>query len=61
MNGLPPHELDSNHVKDFLSDLAVERNVAPSTQNQAFNATRGFMIYTHVARKNKLGVKSPLD
>lgn len=38
VNGLSPHELDSNYVKDFLSDLAVERNVAPSTQNQAFNA-----------------------
>ncbi len=38
VNGLPPQELDSSHVKDFLSDLAVERNVAPSTQNQAFNA-----------------------
>ena len=38
MNGLSPHELDSNHVKDFLSSFAVERNVAPSTQNQAFNA-----------------------
>jgi len=38
VNGVSPHELDSNHVKDFLSNLAVERNVAPSTQNQAFNA-----------------------
>ena len=38
VNGLSPHELDSTHVKDFLSDLAVKRNVAPSTQNQAFNA-----------------------
>jgi site-specific recombinase XerD len=38
VNGLSPHELDSNNVKDFLSNLAVERNVAPSTQNQAFNA-----------------------
>ena len=38
VNGLSPHELNSGHVKDFLSDLAVERHVAPSTQNQAFNA-----------------------
>lgn len=38
VNGVSPHELDSNHVKDFLSNLAVERNVAPSIQNQVFNA-----------------------
>ena len=26
------------HVEDFLSELVLEKNLAPSTQNQAFNA-----------------------
>ena len=31
LNGQSPYELDSSHVKDFLSYLAVERHVSPST------------------------------
>jgi hypothetical protein len=30
--------ITESHVEDFLSELVLERNVAPSTQNQAFNA-----------------------
>ncbi len=30
--------ISESHVEDFLSELVLERNVAPSTQNQAFNA-----------------------
>ena len=52
VNGLSPHELDSTHVKDFLSDLAVERNVAPSTQNQAFNAILFLFIPMWPAKTN---------
>ncbi|MDA0657943.1 MAG: integron integrase [Planctomycetota bacterium] len=36
-----PHDLETvgeNEVKEFLSDLAVEAQVAASTQNQAFSA-----------------------
>jgi hypothetical protein len=33
-----PSELGSEHVSTFLSHLAVRRNVAASTQNQALNA-----------------------
>ena len=33
-----PETLSASHVRDFLSDLAVNRNVAASTQNVAFNA-----------------------
>lgn len=32
------NNVDSNDVKDFLSHLAIDRRVASSTQNQAFNA-----------------------
>jgi integron integrase len=34
----PPEDLDAEDVRTFLTDLAVQRNVAASTQNQAFNA-----------------------
>ncbi|TVQ26589.1 MAG: hypothetical protein EA383_05215 [Spirochaetaceae bacterium] len=33
-----PEDCTSEHVKDFLTWLANERNVAVATQNQAFNA-----------------------
>ncbi|MBX7145539.1 MAG: integron integrase [Oligoflexia bacterium] len=33
-----PSELGNDAVQDFLTDLAVNRNVAPATQNQALNA-----------------------
>ncbi len=33
-----PAELDGRHVTEFLSDLATERDVASSTQNQALAA-----------------------
>jgi len=38
MKGRPPYSLEGKDVKDFMTYLAVERNVAISTQNQAFNA-----------------------
>jgi len=38
MNGQQPHTLNSTHVKDFMTHLAVEEKVSASTQNQAFNA-----------------------
>jgi len=46
LNGQSPYALDSSHVKDFLSYLAVERNVSSSTQNQAFNAI--LFLFRHV-------------
>jgi integron integrase len=33
-----PRELDAEHVRAFLTHLAVNQKVAASTQNQAFNA-----------------------
>ena len=33
-----PIEMGSREIEDFLTHLAVDENVAASTQNQAFNA-----------------------
>ena len=41
-----PNELGESEVGRFLTWLAVERNVAPSTQNQALNAL--VFLYRHV-------------
>lgn len=38
LDGKSPYSLDASYVKDFMTYLAVERKVAASTQNQAFNA-----------------------
>jgi len=47
-----PRLLSTPDVKDFLAHLAVERHVAASTQNQAFNALLFF--YRHIL-KNEFG------
>jgi len=49
LNGQPPNRLDSQHVKDFMTHLAVDRSVAASTQNQAFNAI--LFMFRHVLDK----------
>jgi site-specific recombinase XerD len=62
-------------IEQFLTSLAVEKKVSPSTQNQAFSAilflykellghksVETTMIYTHVVSEmNKSKVISPLD
>ena len=45
----PPEELDVEDVKRFLTFLAVERKVAASSQNQAFNALLFF--FRHVLQR----------
>ncbi len=47
-----PRELGAAEVKSFLEHLAVKRNVAASTQNQALNAL--VFLYKH-------GLDQPLD
>lgn len=42
----PPSRLEGRDLQDFLSHLAVERRVSPSTQNQALNAVVFF--FRHV-------------
>jgi len=45
-----PHQLEGRDLQDFLSHLAVEKKVSPSTQNQALNAI--VFLYRHVLDKN---------
>jgi integron integrase len=49
----PPHELGVADVNDFLTHLAVSRNVAASTQNQALSA----MLFLY---KQVLHIELPL-
>ncbi|MCK5852056.1 integron integrase [bacterium] len=49
LNKKDPELLSSKDVEDYLSYLAVERKVARSTQNQAFNALLFF--YRNVLKK----------
>jgi integron integrase len=50
VKGTRPSELDSMHVQNFLTYLAVEKKISPSTQNQAFNALLFF--FRHVLNKD---------
>jgi len=50
VRGKGPDQLEGRDLQDFLSQLAVERKVSPSTQNQALNAIVFF--YRHVLDKN---------
>jgi len=50
VRGKEPDQLEGIDLQDFLSQLAVERKVSPSTQNQALNAIVFF--YRHVLDKN---------
>jgi site-specific recombinase XerD len=45
-----PEDLEGRDLQDFLSHLAVEKRIAPSTQNQALNAVLFF--FRHVLGKN---------
>jgi integron integrase len=44
-----PMDLGESDVEEFLTDLAVNRNVSRSTQNQAFHALR--FLYDQVLRR----------
>ena len=58
-----PLELNETHVSEFLSNLAINRHVAASTQNQALNAL--LFLYKEVLQRelgfigNALRVKRP--
>ncbi len=51
-SGVRPEDVTSGDVRRFLSHLAVERNVAPSTQNQAFHAL--LFLFRHVLEQGNL-------
>ena len=62
-----PKEMGKKEIERFLYHLAINRKVAVSTQNQAFNAILFLYkdvttteIYTHVMNKDFSGLKSPL-
>ena len=46
-----PLELGAGDIEDFLSQLAVEKRVSSSTQNQALNSL--VFLYRHVFDRNK--------
>lgn len=45
-----PEHIEGRDLQDFLSHLAVEKRISPSTQNQALNAVLFF--FRHVLDKN---------
>ncbi|MBM4307566.1 MAG: integron integrase [Deltaproteobacteria bacterium] len=45
-----PEHLGGRDLQDFLSHLAVEKRISPSTQNQALNAV--LFLFRHVLDKN---------
>jgi integron integrase len=49
VGGRAPQDLTARDLQDFLSHLAVERKIAPSTQNQALNAI--VFLFRHVLDK----------
>lgn len=60
-----PEEVDAGDVRAFLAYLAMERKIAASTQNQAFNAL--LFLFKHVLDKDLAGLgftvraKKPMD
>jgi len=48
--GRKPSTMDANHVRDFLRHLAMDRQVASSTQNQALNAV--VFLFKSVLKKD---------
>ncbi len=49
LKGASPYSLDETHMSNFLTYLAVDKNIAASTQDQAFNALLFF--FRHVLEK----------
>jgi len=50
-----PKELDAEHVRSFLTHLAVNEKVSASTQNQAFNAL--LFLYRQVLQTEPLNIE----
>jgi integron integrase len=49
-NGRKPSEMGATEIHQYLSHLAINKDVAPSTQNQALNAI--VFLYTKVLKKD---------
>jgi hypothetical protein len=52
LSGKSPYLVDGGHVKNYLTYLAVDRHVAPSTQNQALNA---LLFFFSICAGKRLG------
>ncbi len=50
VNEKAPYELDGTEMQDFLTHLAVDKKVSPSTQNQALNAL--VFLFKNVLKKD---------
>ncbi len=53
-----PKDMGEREISEYVSYLAVKKNVAESTQNQALNAI--IFLYKQVLNTGGMGVKSPL-
>ncbi len=51
-----PRDMGEIEIEQFLTHLAVEKNVAASTQNQAFNAI--LFLYKQVLKRKLKGIQS---
>ncbi len=58
VKGIDPEALSGDHIRDYLSYLAVERQVGASTQNQAFNALLFF--YRHGLHRETVSIEGAL-
>ncbi len=56
MRGKDPARIEGQDLRDFLSYLAVEKRISPSTQNQALNAI--VFLFRHVLKKD---IRNELD
>lgn len=54
-NKTHPEGLGATHVRAFLTYIATKRNVAPSTQNQAFSAL--VFLYRDILKKPLIGLE----
>jgi hypothetical protein len=54
-----PRDMGRAEIEAFISHLVMARNVAPSTQSQAFNAI--LFLCTHILSRGGRGARSPLD
>jgi hypothetical protein len=54
-----PAEMGEPEINRFLTDLAANKKVSASTQNQALSAL--LFLYQHVLNRGGRGVRSPAD
>jgi hypothetical protein len=53
-----PQDMGKDEIEAFLTHLAVNRHVSPSTQNQAFNSL--LFLYRNVLQKDLVAFTYPM-